>query len=104
GPGGAFDGLDLWLRRRWIPQGTDAGDRRDVPHEFQPFPHQVGEIEEDTGNVATRSREGRDVSAFDRVGLQIYRDDGERPGGILRFLERLRPDGEDRLHLESNEL
>src|SRR5713226_6308994 len=102
----SLDGFHLRRRGRRIPQGSDANIRywRDLLHEFQPFPHQLREIEEYAGDVPAWPGEAGDISTFHGVAFEIYRDNGERTGRILRLLERLWPDGEDRLDLESNQL
>src|SRR6266851_3850229 len=102
----SLDGFHLRRRGRRIPQGSDANIRywRDLLHEFQPLPHQLREIEEYAGDVPAWPREAGDISTFHGVAFEIYRDNGERTGRILRLPERLWPDGEDRLDLESNQL
>src|SRR5262250_238815 len=90
---------------RGVPKDSDPrefGDGR--LQQLQPFPAYLRLVEKRPRDVPTRSGQGGSEAGGDRITFKIAGDDGDRCRPSLRGLEGSRPQGDDHVDAETDQL
>src|SRR5215831_9345418 len=101
GPGCPFDRPELGGGGRigGVPEGADAtGFRNRNAQQLEPFGHDVGDLNADSGYVPARPRERRDKTETSRIRA-ASKDDRDRLGGALRRPRRRGANRDDDVRL-----
>src|SRR5215470_9415608 len=90
---------------RGVPKDSDPREFRDGRLlQLQPFPAYLRLVEKRPRDVPTRSGQGGSEAGGDRITFKIAGDDGDRCRPSLRSLEGSRPQGDDHVDAETDQL